>query len=111
MSAPPRESGYRFSLRRASPQLAVHRFGLQEEAPLRALPVARLDNQARLDVGHHGRDDLVEEAARLARVARDVREAALVLVELLECRDRQVEIVLVEAEETRRARSLPADRD
>jgi hypothetical protein len=81
-------------------QLAVDRLGLQEQAPLRLLPVFRLDRQPVLDV--LAGDDLVEEAARLARVARHVREAALVLVELLERGDRQVEVVLVEAEQARR---------
>ena len=43
--------------------------------------------------------ELVEVAARLARVARDFGHAFLVIVELLENRDRHVEIVFLEAEE------------
>src|SRR5262249_45005874 len=38
------------------------------------------------------------EAARLARVARDLRDAALVVVELLERHDRQKHVVLLEPE-------------
>jgi hypothetical protein len=73
---------------------------LQEKPPAGRLPVARLDGEAGLDVV--AGDDLVEEAARLARVPRHVGEAALVRVELLQRGDRQVEVVLVEAEEARR---------
>jgi len=73
---------------------------LQEQPPLRRLAVLGLDRQALLDVV--AGDDLVEEAARLPCVARHIGQAALVLVELLQRRDRQEEVVLVEAEQARR---------
>jgi hypothetical protein len=44
-------------------------------------------------------DDLVEKAARLARVARDFRHAFLVAVELLEGGHRDVNVVFLEAEQ------------
>src|SRR5512134_3987201 len=59
------------------------------------------DRETRLDVGDRVRDDLVEEAARLARVARYVREPLLVVVELLQRADRQVDVVLFEPEQAR----------
>jgi hypothetical protein len=46
--------------------------------------------------------DTISSRNRLPGVARDVRQAALVGVELLKGGDRQIEVVLVEAEETRR---------
>ncbi len=66
------------------------------------LALARLQGEPDLDRGEVAGDDLVEEAARLAGVARDVGQAALVLVELLEGGDRQVDVVLVEAEQAGR---------
>ncbi len=83
-------------------QVAVDGFGLQVEPAARVLPVARLQLQALLDVFDAAAHDLVEEAARLARVARDVGEPALVGVELFERGDRQVHVVLVEAKQARR---------
>ena len=50
----------------------------------------------------HVRGERVEVAAHLARVARDLGHAALVAVELLERDHRQVDVVLVEAEQRRR---------
>jgi hypothetical protein len=93
------ESGVGLARGERRRQLAVDRLGLQEELALGGLPVPGLDGEAALDVADH---DLVEEAARLARVARHVRQAALVRVELLEGGDRQVEVVLLEAEQARR---------
>ncbi len=84
-------------------QVAVDRLGLQEQAPAGRRPVlARLDRQPGGDIAALGRDDLVEEAARLARVARHVRKALLVAVELLQRAHRQVEVVLLEAEQAGR---------
>jgi hypothetical protein len=60
------------------------------------LPSAR--RVARRHVG----GERVEVAAHLARVARDLGHAALVAVELLERDHRQVDVVLVEAEQRRR---------
>ena len=50
------------------------------------------------DIAHH----VVEEAAHLAHVARGLRQALLVGVELLEHHHRQVHVVLLEAEDRRR---------
>src|SRR5688572_4664804 len=83
-------------------QAAVHRLGLQKQPAARLLSFPGSYQQALLYRFQIPGDDLVEEAARLARVARDVREPALVLVELLQGGDRQVDVVLVEAEEARR---------
>ena len=49
----------------------------------------------------HRGDELVEEARYLARVARDLGHALLVVVELLEREDREVDVVLLEPEEAR----------
>ena len=50
----------------------------------------------------HAGGERVEEAAHLARVARDFGHALLVVVELLERDHRQVDVVLLEAEQGRR---------
>ena len=47
-------------------------------------------------------DDLVQEAAGLARIARHFRHAFLVVVELLQRHHRHVDVVLLEAEQARR---------
>ena len=48
------------------------------------------------------RDELVEEARGLPRIARDFGDAFLVVVELLEREDRQVDVVFLEPEQARR---------
>jgi hypothetical protein len=57
---------------------------------------------ALLDAAFHVGDHRVERAAHLARVARDLRHALLVVVEFLERDDRQEDVVLGEAEQARR---------
>ena len=59
---------------------------------------ALADVLARLAVGG---DELVQEPAHLARVARDFAHALLVVVELLEREQRQVDVVLLEPEQAR----------
>ena len=54
------------------------------------------------DAVRHRGDELVQEARHLPRVARDFGDALLVVVELLEGEDRQVDVVLLEAEQARR---------
>src|SRR4051812_13517536 len=82
-------------------QAAVDRLGLEVEPATRVLPILRAQPEALLDVLGATAHDFVEEAARLARVPRHVGQAALVRVELLQRRDRQVDVVLVEAEQAR----------
>src|SRR5258708_26544372 len=80
-------------------QLAGDRFGLQEEASFRLLPVLGPDGQTILDVRGLRRNDFIQEATRLARVARNIRKALLVAVQLLQRADRQVQVVLLETEQ------------
>jgi hypothetical protein len=84
-------------------RLAVDRLGLQEEPP-RGGPVAvcRHGDAAGDRFPGGARDHLVEIAARLTRVARDLRHAHLVAVEFLQRCHRDVDVVLLEAEEARR---------
>ena len=71
-------------------QLAVDRLGLQEQPPVACLSPLRVRAAMPfVDVVLAAADDLVEEAARLARVARDFGHAFLVAVELLEGGHRQ----------------------
>ncbi len=75
--------------------------GLQEEPAGGGAARLRRERDALDDaVGHRG-DELVEKARRLPRVARDLGDALLVVVELLEREDRQVDVVLLEPEEAR----------
>jgi len=82
--------------------VAVDRFGLQVEAPPRVVGfVARERNPFRY--GSFGMaDDVVQKAARLARVAGDFGDAVLVVVELFEGHDRQEDVVFLETEQAGR---------
>ena len=82
-------------------QLAVDRLGLQEQPAGRLLVAGVVERDALGDVLDGLGNDLVEEAARLARVARDLRHAFLVGVELLQRRHRDVDVVFLEAEQAR----------
>ena len=80
--------------------------GLQEQAAGGGAARLLLQRDAlrdALDAGLGVRgDELVEEARRLAGVARDLGGALLVGVELLERQDGQVDVVLLEPEQARR---------
>ncbi len=67
--------------------------------PRLLVAIARGKRDALVDLVLAAADDLVEEAARLARVARDFRHAFLVVVELLEGGHRHVDVVFLEAEQ------------
>jgi len=81
--------------------LDIHGVRLQEERAAGFLAALGLQQETLLDVAALG-DDLVQEAARLARVPRDLAHALLVVVELLERHHRQEHVVLLESEEARR---------
>ena len=83
-------------------QLAADRLRLQEQPPGGMTSVVRLQFDAVLDVVLGAAHDFVEEAARLACVARDFRHAFLIGVEFLERRHRNVDVVFLEAEQARR---------
>ena len=82
--------------------MAVHHLGLEEQPPGRDVGVVPRDRDPGLDLAGGPADDVVEEAARLAGVARDLGDAPLVVVELLERLHRQEDVVLLEPEEARR---------
>ena len=83
-------------------QLAVDRLGLQEQAAGRLLVALRRQRDAIVDVGLAVVEQTIEEAADLTRVARDLRHALLVVVQLLERGHGQEDVVLLEAEQTGR---------
>ena len=78
---------------------AVQRLGLQEQLARGGIRRVALERDARVDLAGDAADDFVEVAARLARVARDFRQAFLVAVEFLQRHDRQEHVVLLEAEQ------------
>jgi hypothetical protein len=87
--------------RQVDRHVAIDRLGLQEQPAGRGIVAVRTERHALLDVvelGHH----FVEEAAGLARVARDFAHALLVVVEFFQGGDRHEDVVLLEAEQAGR---------
>jgi hypothetical protein len=82
--------------------VAVDRLGLQEKAPGDVVRLVAPEWNPFGDRPFGVADDVVEKPARLARVARDLGDAALVVVELLQRHDRQEHVVLLEPEQARR---------
>ena len=76
-------------------------FGLQIQLAGRGTAGFDVEGNAVGDSVRHRRDELVEEARGLPRVARDFGDAFLVVVELLEREDRQIDVVLLEPEQAR----------
>ena len=78
--------------------VAGDRLGLQVEPAGGGVVAVRRERYAVLDAVELA-DDLVDEAAGLARVARDFGHAFLVLVEFFQSGDGDVDVVLFEAEQ------------
>ncbi|ENO78878.1 dehydrogenase [Thauera sp. 63] len=88
--------------RQGGRQRDVDRFGLQEQPPGRQAARWLLEADARVDAFERAADDLVEQATGLARVARNLGRALLVVVQFLQRHDRHEQVVLLEAEEAGR---------
>ena len=70
--------------------------------PVASLSPCVAQRDAFRDVVDRLADDFVEKAAGLARIARDFGHAFLVVVEFLQRRHRQIDVVLLEAEQAGR---------
>ena len=88
--------------RQARGQVTVDRLRLEIEAPDGVVGVVALERNPFGDGSRRVTDDIVQKPARLARVARDFGNAALVVVQLLERHDRQKDVVLLEPEQAGR---------
>ncbi len=83
-------------------QLAADRLCLQKQASRSVAAVVCMQLDAVLDVVLGCAYDFVEKAARLPRIARDLRHTFLVIVELFESRHRNVDVVFLEAKQAGR---------
>ncbi len=76
-------------------------FGLQKQPSRGGAAGLDRERNALGDAVGHGGDEFVEKPRGLPRVARDLGDAFLVVVEFLEGEDRQVDVVLLEPEQAR----------
>ena len=94
------------ALRQADRQVDVDQIGLEVQLAAGFAVTGLVEGQTVAQAGRiaarHVGGERVEVAADLARIARDLGHPALVAVELLERDHRQVDVVLVEAEQRRR---------
>ncbi len=91
------------ALRQAGRQLVVHQLRLEEQLAVGFLVTGLVERDAGLAVERGAVGcERVQVAADLAGIARDFAHALLVVVEFLERDHRQVDVVLVEAEQRSR---------